>query len=371
MYGLDYDFNDLLTTINSVPSLQTSSMRTLQVHSLPLKDVINDLATLMGVKSIRDCGEHSIKIPQKWGKGSIRGINYEGGLGLLIYECTFNSDVEINFTVNKIHPLKFIYCLSGQLAHRFEKVRTSHELSQFQNIIVASKGHDGHILKFKSETATEIYSLEVDRKIFKSKMSCELGKADPQLQNLFDDSIADESFYYNGHYSLMLSEIFEEIKTHKYSHFIGKIFFESQSYRLLTHQLIQFDDDANEDDKKVILRMVDVAAIVEAVGIIKNELDDLGSISSIAHRVGLSGNKFQNGFKSLYGKTANEYIQHVRLSLAAELLVNTDDTVQQIKYKIGFNSHSYFSFLFKKVFKVSPSAYRQIHLEKKNAAKNK
>ncbi|MGJ8593871.1 MAG: helix-turn-helix transcriptional regulator [Aquaticitalea sp.] len=342
-------------------------MRKLQVHSLPLKDVIHDLAHAMDVKVQRDCGEYSIVLPKSWGEGRIRGINYEGGIGLLIYECTFNSDVEISFTVNEIHPLKFLYCLLGQLVHRFEKVNTHHELLQFQNIIVASKGHDGHILQFSEGESTEIYSLEIDRKAFKSKMSCELGKAEPQLQHIFNDSTADESFYYNGHYSLMLSEIFDELKTHHYSHFIGKIFSESQSYRLLTHQLIQFDDDSKVEGNKVIMRKMDVEAILEAVDIIKSELDDLGSIASIAQRVGLSGNKFQNGFKSLYGKTANEYIQYVKLTLAAELLMNTDDTVQQIKYKIGFNSHSYFSHLFKKVYNVTPSTYRQNYLVKEKA----
>lgn len=359
----------MFTVILGVPSLKYISMKTLQVHSLPLKDVIKDLANLMDVESHRDCGEYSIAIPESWGKGSIRGINYEGGLGLLIYDCTFNSDVEISFTVNDIHPLKFLYCLMGQLVHSFENINANHELLQFQNIIVASKGHDGHILKFKSDEPTEIYSLEIDRKAFKSKMFCELGKAEPQLQHIFDDSLADESFYYNGQYSLMLSEIFEELKSHRYNHFIGKIFSESQSYRLLTHQLIQFDDDAKKDENKVIMRKVDVASILEAVLIIKNELDSLGTISSIAQRVGLSGNKFQNGFKSLYGKTANEYIQYIKLTLAAELLINTDDTVQQIKYKIGFNSHSYFSHLFKKVYQVSPSTYRQNYLDRKSQDK--
>lgn len=345
-------------------------MKTLRVHSLPLKDVINDLANLLGVESFRDCGEYSIIIPETYGTGTIKGINYEGGLGLLIYDCTFNSDIQISFTIDKIHPLKFIYCLLGELVHRFEKVSTIHELMQFQNIIVASKGHDGHILKFKKDEPTEIYSLEIDRSVFKSKMSCELGKADLHLQNIFNDALAKESFYYNGHYSLMLSEIFEELKSHQYSHFIGKIFSESQSYRLLTYQLIQFNDDEREDDHKMIMRRVDVAAIKQAVEIIKNEIDDLGSVDSIAHRVGLNGNKFQNGFKTLYGKTANEYIQHTRLNLATELLLNTDYTVQQIKYKIGFNSHSYFSNLFKKVYKLSPTEYRAKHIKNKRINKN-
>lgn len=344
-------------------------MRTLQVHSLPLKDVITDLAKIMDTDIHQECEEYSLTIPGDWGSGVIKGSNFEGGLGLLIYHCEFNNDIEIRFNIDDIHPLKFLYCLDGELVHRFEHGNDNHELEIYQNIIVASRGHNGHVLKFKKGVSTEIYSLEIDRKIFKSKISCELGSATPQLQSIFEDEDAEKSFFYNGQYSLTLAEIFEEIKSHDYNKFIGKIFSESQSYRLLTHQLIQFDDDSNNEDDQYILRKVEVSAIIEAVAIIKRELDNLGSIHSIAQRVGLSNNKFQNGFKTLYGRTANEYIQYVKLSLASDLLTNTDDTIQEITYKVGFNSHSYFSQLFKKIFKVSPTEYRQNHLDRKQRPK--
>uniref|UniRef100_UPI0040474A53 helix-turn-helix domain-containing protein n=1 Tax=Mariniflexile sp. TaxID=1979402 RepID=UPI0040474A53 len=340
-------------------------MKLLHVHSLPLKDVIIDLAALFKVDYTRNCGEYSVKIPSTWGTGSIKGINFQGGLGLLIYDCNFNTDVEIHFTVNDIHPLKFLYCLQGKISHHFENHTDEHPLSNYQNIIVASKGNDGHVLKFLKNEQTEIYSLEINRKLFKSKMACELGKAKPNLQEIFNDDLGDKSFYYNGLYSLNLAEIFEEMKNTNFDHLIGKIFSESQSFRMLTQQLTQFDDDSNEDADRIILRKAEVSAILEAVEIFKAELDMLGSISSIANRVGLSGNKFQNGFKTLYGKTANEYIQFLKLSLAKDLLVNTHDSIQEIKYKIGFNSHSYFSQLFKKMYGVNPSIYRQNYLENK------
>ncbi|MGC1632428.1 MAG: helix-turn-helix transcriptional regulator [Gelidibacter sp.] len=331
-------------------------MKNLQIHSLPLKDVISDLAEKLGIEYSTNCDEYTLTIPPEIGEGTIVGINFESGLGLLIYRCRFITDVEISFTVDKIHPLKFLFCLEGSLKHRFEKQTEIHQLERYQNIIVASPNHDGHIINFKKDETTEIYSIEIVREIFKSKMACELSKSSPNLQRIFDDD--SSQFYYNGNYSLNLAEIFEEMKGQNYEPLIGKLFSETQSYRVLTQQLIQFDDD-NSDGEKKVLRKAEVSAIVKAVEMMKTELENLGTLSSIAKRVGLTNEKFQNGFKKLYGKTANEYLQTLRLNLAKDLLTNSDLTIQEIKYKVGFNSHSYFSQLFKSIYDVSPTYFRK------------
>lgn len=336
-------------------------MKILQVHSLPLKEVIADLAAALSTTFTQDCGEYAVEIPAEWGKGIIKGVNFEGGLGQLIYNCVFHTDLQISFTVNNTHPLKFLYCLEGVVLHHFEKDRQKHELVRYQNIIVASKGHNGHVLSFKKGVHTEIYSLEIDRQVFKRKMACELKYTKPYIEEVFDDVSANTSFYYNGLYSLVLAEIFDEMKSASYDPFIWKLFMESQSYRMLANQLIQLNDDLGGHSEKRILRKAEVNSIKEAVEIIKLELDNLGSINSIAQRVGLSPKKIQAGFQHLYGKTTNEYIQAIRLTLAKELLITTDDTIQEIKNKVGFSSHSYFTELFKKMYQMTPTQFRMIY----------
>lgn len=333
-------------------------MKEFNVPSLPLKDVIRDLAENMDTDFTTDCDEYTVVIPPNYGEGKIVGINFDGGLGLLIYRCTFKRDVEIHFTANKVHPLKFLYCLEGSVNHRFEKEKTDHELGRFQNSIVASSQRDGHIMKFKKDQTSIIYGLEVDRKTFKSTITCELGKARPNLQQIFEDDTAQNSFYYNGLYSLSLADIFDEMEARHYDNLIGKLFTEYQCYRMLTQQLIQFHDD-NGDEERMSLKKTELTAIMEAAAIMRNELETLGTMSSLAKRVGLNNDKFQNGFKLLFNKTANEYVQHLRLNLAKELLLTTDLDIQEIKNQVGFSSHSYFSYLFKNTYNVSPSYFRK------------
>lgn len=60
---------------------------------------------------------------------------------------------------------------------------------------------------------------------------------------------------------------------------------------------------------------------------------------------------------ALTGKTPNEFIRHMRLKRAAQLLENGYLTVSQICYKVGFKSQKYFVKAFKSEFNVSPTSY--------------
>jgi signal transduction histidine kinase/ligand-binding sensor domain-containing protein/DNA-binding response OmpR family regulator len=68
---------------------------------------------------------------------------------------------------------------------------------------------------------------------------------------------------------------------------------------------------------------------------------------------------------ALTGKTPNEFIRHIRLKRAAQLLENGYLTISQICYKVGFKSQKYFVRSFKNEFNVSPSNYvgAKVHSE--------
>lgn len=338
-------------------------MNTIQVQSLPLKDVIIGFAESFDTDYTETCGEYRIDLPDTWGKGYIRGVNFRGGIGILQYACKFHDDLEIQFVIDDIHPLKYLFCLEGILKHHFANEAIIHTLDQFQNVIVASEGRNGHVLKFDKEAFTDVYSLELDRKKFKSKMICEINLAKPKLQDMFNDSQATHQFYYQGLYSLVLSMLFQELNEFDHKGLINRLFMEGKAYQILANQLIQYADDEKLESDRNLLRKREVKSILEAVALIENNLESIGSIQSIAHHVGLNGNKLQNGFKSLYGMTANGYIQKTRLEVAKNLLLKTDYPIQEIMQKVGWNSKSYFSKIFKDTYLISPSDFRNNHNE--------
>lgn len=64
-------------------------------------------------------------------------------------------------------------------------------------------------------------------------------------------------------------------------------------------------------------------------------------------------------FRNALNTTPGEYLLSCRIGAARDLLINTDLPLQEIAYRCGFNSQSYFSDCFKKNVGVSPRDFRK------------
>ena len=61
--------------------------------------------------------------------------------------------------------------------------------------------------------------------------------------------------------------------------------------------------------------------------------------------------------KELLDMTPTEYIRHLRLEKAENLLKTTNKTVQEIMFECGFNSKTYFYREFAKKYHLTPKEY--------------
>ncbi len=335
----------------------------IEVNSLPIDEVMHDISTAFGTTFSESCGEYYLDIPDHVGKGNIRGINFDGGLGIIQYDCLFHEDVEFQYTVNEVHPLKFLYCLEGELKHRFENSEEIHKIVQYQEAVVASDLFNGHILRFDTNTRTVINSLEITRKMFQQKIKCDLVTMDETLQNLFNDIEANNTFYHDGFYSLKLADLFREMQSFDGKDFLRKLFLEGKAYQMLTRQILAYQDDLSDINNRSILRRSEVAQIEKAAKLIKQRISESNTIDRIALEVGLNTNKLQEGFQNLYGLTVNRFIQNVRLNLIKDLILNTDLNISEIANMAGLSSKSYLSKIFKAEYDTTPSEYRKHFLD--------
>lgn len=134
---------------------------------------------------------------------------------------------------------------------------------------------------------------------------------------------------------------------------------EGNAYKMLKLQILQYNDDMDSPENKSMLRKLEISLVVEASGIINNEILDFKTVPELALLVGINSNKLQNGFKELYGTTVNNYVHNRRLDLARCLLKNSEFTISEIVFMIGLASKSYFSKIFKEKYGLSPSLIRR------------
>ncbi len=78
------------------------------------------------------------------------------------------------------------------------------------------------------------------------------------------------------------------------------------------------------------------------------------SLSKLMH---MSRMQLHRKLKAITGLSTSEFIKTERLKLAVALLENSDHTVSEIAYQIGFNSPSYFIKSFKKIYSCTPMEY--------------
>ena len=86
--------------------------------------------------------------------------------------------------------------------------------------------------------------------------------------------------------------------------------------------------------------------------------DGLPSVKYFADKICLSSNYFGDMVKKETGKTPQEHIQTKVIEHAKERIVDTEETVSQIAYSLGFQYPQHLCRLFKKRVGCTPNEYR-------------
>ncbi|MGI2295328.1 helix-turn-helix domain-containing protein [Paenibacillus sp. GXUN7292] len=85
------------------------------------------------------------------------------------------------------------------------------------------------------------------------------------------------------------------------------------------------------------------------------------SLSEVAEQVGVSPGYLSQLFKEEVGVNYVDYVTKLRLEKAAEYIIGTQLTIDQISQQVGYNSPTYFIRKFKEAYGVTPKVYRYNH----------
>lgn len=90
-------------------------------------------------------------------------------------------------------------------------------------------------------------------------------------------------------------------------------------------------------------------------------------LTNIADEANFSKFHFIRLFKNIYGKTPHQYLIYVRIEKAKEFL-QTETSITDVCYAIGFDSLSTFTGLFKRTVGQTPTVYQQQQQKLKSEA---
>lgn len=83
------------------------------------------------------------------------------------------------------------------------------------------------------------------------------------------------------------------------------------------------------------------------------------TVEQMARRCGLARPTFNRRFKRATGLSPVSYLQHLRIEAAKHLLERTDEPVDEISWKVGYEETAAFRRLFRRITRLSPHEYRR------------
>ncbi|MGM9617357.1 AraC family transcriptional regulator [Butyricicoccus sp.] len=95
-----------------------------------------------------------------------------------------------------------------------------------------------------------------------------------------------------------------------------------------------------------------------AVQYIRNHYTEEIPLNTLADLCAMSPSHFIRSFGKYLNRTPHEYLLAYRLQQSKRLLITTNDTVESIAERCGFNSASHFARAFRKSTGVSPTVFR-------------
>ena len=92
-------------------------------------------------------------------------------------------------------------------------------------------------------------------------------------------------------------------------------------------------------------------------------------LDALAAAAGYSLSRFKTKFKEAVGITPAEYVTMQKIELAKRRLIESDESITELAYSLGYSSSNYFCSVFKKLMNCSPQNYR-LQYRNKNRREN-
>lgn len=128
--------------------------------------------------------------------------------------------------------------------------------------------------------------------------------------------------------------------------------------KLFQERLWKHDQDEPSIDYEQFLVQKDVQLLEKIHQVIEENLDNSDfNIDIIAANIGLSRSSFFKKLKSLTGLAPVDLVKEIRLNKSIEMIKNTDKSISEIAFAVGFKDVGYFGKCFRKKYNQSPREY--------------
>lgn len=268
-------------------------------------------------------------------------------------------DLLLKLNDNKNMYLHFTYNLKDPVSLSSVRKLKSKQLSKFQSAITHDKKGFDTFLNLRGEGAYHVCIIQ----LAKYNTDKKVNPLFSQFEKVFNALNDDHYFIHTGLPNLQVGEYVRKLIDMPKTKLTEKLMVSGYINILLSIKLKQYLEYIDQPlPEYAMLTQGEVERIRNISKAIQNSPELEYRIDELCKKSGLNATKLQFGFKEMHGKTVCNFISHVRLEKAEELLKTTDLNVSQIVYSLGWSSRSYFCKIFKEKYNLSPKSYQTLLL---------
>ncbi len=291
------------------------------------------------------------------GKGYISTYQVFPGLVAKVYNVKLTKELKFSKKEKGDHPTYFIYCVKGYYYHKFKNESALEKISKNQNVILSGNNLNGHEIFLPSDVDLQISILFLSANKFEKVENRKAKRLDSALKNLADNFELEQKSKFFGEINPETSQFAEVLIENKRIDVIGMLITEGAILNTLASQLLNHEQ-YKDISKTTKISKDDLRKIIDLGDYIREHISARINIDQLAQISGLNPKKLQKACNYLYGETVGNLIQRLRVERARQLLQDTELTVSEVCYKIGFSSRSYFSKIFSEHFGILPSDFK-------------
>ena len=332
-------------------------MLTISIKANSISEYFAQVQNVLGGELTDYWGEYVLDIDNQYARGSLRYREFEWGASVFDYDIVFHQPTVFRICTIRYNPIHFVYCLEGHSEHRFGHESETRKFEQFQSVIVTGPAEGFQTGEFPAGVPLKINSVRIDREKFISNRLQVVETLNQRLYDVFHDVERRQAFAYQGSYNLALAPLVEKLYSLESRGLIRIMQIEGLILQILSAHIMDHEESMAGTNGNVRVLSRELMIVRDIARQISEQVAGDYSLPALSKATGLSQYKLQEGFKSLYTRTVADYVRHVRLETARNLLRKTDMNISEVVYSVGFNSRSYFSNIFKKQYGLSPSDF--------------
>jgi AraC-like DNA-binding protein len=335
-------------------------MITIEIIADRQKNFLEQIQDKIGGSIVNSWNESTLTVDNKNASGKLRFIPFDWGVNLLDFDITLHKEFIFKIkAVPAYNPIRFLFPSFGSFKHRFGIDNTEKNVEQFQSLIFTNKTGGYNYLHFNKNEKLNLNLIEIVRKHFLQKRTTNVSSLNNKLYEVFVDTDHENRFANFGTLNLKMADLIKKLQKVKGKGMLRILKIESIVYETLSLHIQQHNRILEGLPLPTSLVKSELKVIRKFSAIILKNPEKEYSLEELSLQSGLTQSKLQEGFKFLYKRTVTEYIRHVRLESARDLIRTTDLNISQIVYTIGLSSRSYFSKIFKEKYDITPNQFKK------------